>query len=151
MKNAQTWNCDINKSENLFLKSVYSTKSITPVYNNEWRISETNKLVIPWLTRGPPLLPSCQSFWLQIQRPGFDSQRYQIFWELVGLERVPLSVACTIEELFGRKSSCSGLENREHGFRNPSRWPRDTLYLQKVVTNFADKRRSFDRYSSLAG
>jgi hypothetical protein len=42
---------------------------------------------------------------LQIQRPGFDSQRYQIFWEVVGLERGPLSLVSAIEELLERKSS----------------------------------------------
>jgi hypothetical protein len=36
----------------------------------------------------PPLWSSGQSSWLQIQRSGFDSRRYQIFWEVVGLERV---------------------------------------------------------------
>jgi hypothetical protein len=35
---------------------------------------------------------SGQSSWLQIQRSGFDSQRYQIFWEVVGLEQGPLSL-----------------------------------------------------------
>jgi hypothetical protein len=35
------------------------------------------------------LLPSGQSSWLQIQRPGFDSRRYQIFGEVEGLERGP--------------------------------------------------------------
>jgi hypothetical protein len=30
------------------------------------------------------------------------------------------------------------------------RWPLDTLYLLKVRTNFADKRRSLGQYSSLA-
>jgi hypothetical protein len=44
--------------------------------------------------------------------PGFDSQRYQIFWELVGLKRGPLSLVRTTEELLERKSSGSGLENR---------------------------------------
>jgi hypothetical protein len=33
----------------------------------------------------------------------------------VGLERGPLSLVSTTEELLGRKSSSSGLENREHG------------------------------------
>jgi hypothetical protein len=28
----------------------------------------------------PPLWSSGQSSWLQIQRPGFDSRHYQIFW-----------------------------------------------------------------------
>jgi hypothetical protein len=33
----------------------------------------------------------------------------------------------------GRKSSGSGVENREYGRRDPSRWPRDTLYPQKLA------------------
>jgi hypothetical protein len=45
--------------------------------------------------------------------PGFDSRRFQIFWETVGLERGPLSLVRTTEELLGRKSSGSGLENRD--------------------------------------
>jgi hypothetical protein len=35
--------------------------------------------------------------------PGFDSRRYQIFWEIVGLERGPLSLMSTTEELPERK------------------------------------------------
>jgi hypothetical protein len=31
--------------------------------------------------------------------PGFDSRRYQVFWEVVGLERGPLSLVRIIEEL----------------------------------------------------
>jgi hypothetical protein len=44
----------------------------------------------------------------------------------VGLERGPLSLVSTIEELLGRKSSGSGLEDREYGRRDPSRLPRGT-------------------------
>jgi hypothetical protein len=47
-----------------------------------------------------PLWSSGQSSWLQIQRSGFDSQRYHIFWEVVGLERGSLSLVSTTEELF---------------------------------------------------
>jgi hypothetical protein len=45
--------------------------------------------------------------------PGFDSRRFQIFWEAAGLERGPLSLVRTTEEPLGRKSSGSGLENRD--------------------------------------
>jgi hypothetical protein len=44
--------------------------------------------------------------------PGFDSPRYQIFWEVVGLERGPLSLVRITEELLEWKSSGSGPENR---------------------------------------
>jgi hypothetical protein len=64
----------------------------------------------------------------------------------VGLERSPLSLVSTIEELLERKSSDSGLE---YGRRDPLHWPRGTLYPQKVGTNFTDKRRPLCRYSSL--
>jgi hypothetical protein len=64
---------------------------------------------------------SGQSSWLQIQRSGMDSRHYQIFWEVVGLERGPLSLASTTEELLGRKSSGFCLENREYGRRDPPR------------------------------
>jgi hypothetical protein len=50
---------------------------------------------------------SGQSSWLQIQRSGFDSRCYQIFRGVVGLERVPLSLMSTTEELLGRESSGS--------------------------------------------
>jgi hypothetical protein len=68
----------------------------------------------------PPLRSSDQSLWPQIQRPGFDSRRYQIFREVVGLERGPLRLVSTIEELLERKSSGFGLESREFGRRDPS-------------------------------
>jgi hypothetical protein len=50
-----------------------------------------------------PLCPTGQSSWLQIQMSEFDSRRYQIFWEVVGLERGPLSLVSTTEELLDRK------------------------------------------------
>jgi hypothetical protein len=81
---------------------------------------------------GPPLWSSGQSSWLQIQS-GFDSRRYQIFWEVVCLEQGPLSLVSTIEELLGRKSSVSGLESREYGRWDPSSWPLGTLYPQKLA------------------
>jgi hypothetical protein len=66
----------------------------------------------------------------------------------VGLERGPLSLVSTIEELLGRKSSGSGLLSRKYGRRDAS-IPRDTFYTHKVVTNFAGKRLSLGRYRSI--
>jgi hypothetical protein len=45
---------------------------------------------------------------LVVRGPGFDSKRYQIFWEIVGLERGPLSLVRIIEELLEWKSRGSG-------------------------------------------
>jgi hypothetical protein len=39
----------------------------------------------------------------------------------VGLERGPLSLVSTTEELLGRKSSGSGLESRDYGRRDSIR------------------------------
>jgi hypothetical protein len=80
----------------------------------------------------PPLWSSGQSSWLQIQRsrvrfPALQKKK------VVGLERGPLSLVSTTEELLGRKSSGSCLENRKYGRRDPSHWPRDTLYPQKLA------------------
>jgi hypothetical protein len=41
--------------------------------------------------------------------------------KLWGLDRGPLSLVSTTEELLKRKISGSGLENREYGRRDPSR------------------------------
>jgi hypothetical protein len=68
----------------------------------------------------PPLWSSGQSSWLQIQRASFDSLRYQIFWEVVGQERCPLSLVSTIEELLERKSSGCGRENGDYGVKGSS-------------------------------
>jgi hypothetical protein len=48
-----------------------------------------------------PLWSSDQSSWLQIRRPGFDSRHYQK--KEVSLERGPLSLMSTTEELLDRK------------------------------------------------
>jgi hypothetical protein len=63
----------------------------------------------------------------------------------VGLERGPLSLVSTTEELLDSKSSGSDLENREYGYRDPSRRPRGTLYPQKLALTY-----SVGRYSALA-
>jgi hypothetical protein len=50
----------------------------------------------------PPLWSSGQSSWLHIRRPGFESLHYQKK-KVVGLERGPLSLVGTTEELLDRK------------------------------------------------
>jgi hypothetical protein len=51
----------------------------------------------------------------------------------VGLERGPLSLVSTIEEVLGRICSGSGLESPEYGRRDPSRRPCGTLYPEKLA------------------
>jgi hypothetical protein len=51
----------------------------------------------------------------------------------MGLERGPLSLMSTTEELLGRNSSGSGLENREYGRGDLLYWPLHTLYPQKLA------------------
>jgi hypothetical protein len=50
---------------------------------------------------------------LMVRGSGFDSQPYQIFWEVGGLERGPLSLVRTTEELLEWKISGSGLETQD--------------------------------------
>ena len=45
--------------------------------------------------------------------PGFDSRRYQIFWVVVGLERGPLSLVRSIEELLEYKVAAPVQKTRD--------------------------------------
>jgi hypothetical protein len=55
---------------------------------------------------------------LVVRVPDYRTEMYCV---VVGLERGPLSLVSTIEELLGRKSRGSGLESREYCSRDPSR------------------------------
>jgi hypothetical protein len=63
-------------------------------------IGYSNRLLADLMSVRPPLWSIDQSSWLEIQMPGFDSRHYQIFSEVVGPERGPLSLVSTNEELF---------------------------------------------------
>jgi hypothetical protein len=67
--------------------------------------------------------------------PGFDYRRYQIFWEVVGLERGPFSLVRIIEELLEWKSSGSGSRKPKLRPWGSLRWPRPTLYQLKLALN----------------
>jgi hypothetical protein len=75
---------------------------------------------------------------------GFDSRRYQIFWEVLDLERGPLSLVAKIEELLERKVAAPvyKAENTTAGIRHADHV---ALSTAKFGTNFSDKRRSLGR------
>jgi hypothetical protein len=102
---------------------------------SSWKIAFQKHPLLIWkmsVIVRPPLWSNGQSFWLQIQRSGFDSRLYHIF-QVVGLERGPLSPVSATEELLGRKRSGCGLEIREYGRRDQSRWPHGNLYPHKLA------------------
>jgi hypothetical protein len=63
----------------------------------------------------------------------------------VDLERGPLSLVSTIQELLEIKSSGFGLENRDYGLGILRADHVPPFYQQIVGTNFADMRRSLGR------
>jgi hypothetical protein len=81
---------------------------------------------------------------------GFDSRRYQMLLKVLGLERGPLSLVTTTEELLELKSSGSGSRKNEINGRGNRCADHVTSSVCKVGTNFADKLRSLSRYSLLA-
>jgi hypothetical protein len=82
-----------------------------------YKCSPPHQRVTGLVNNWPPLWSSGQSSWLQIQRSWFGSRRYQILWEVVGLERGPLNLVSTTGQLLEWKNSGSGLESREYDRR----------------------------------
>jgi hypothetical protein len=124
----------------LFLKIICQHYSDSQ--NMTWHLR--NEVPSGW----PPLWSGGEIFWLQIQRSWV---RFLALPDCVSsscLERGPLSLMSTIEELLERKSSGSGIRTWEYGRRDPPRWPHDTLSA-KVGSNFADKCQSLIQCSLL--
>jgi hypothetical protein len=95
--------------------------------------------------QGPPLCSSGQNSCVQIQR---SRVRFPVLPDCLrsnGLERGPLGLLSITEELLGRNSRGSDMENREYGRGDPLSWPRDTLCPQKLALTSP-----LGRYSSLA-
>jgi hypothetical protein len=65
--------------------------------------------------------------------PGFDSRRFQIVWEAACLELGPLSLVRTTEEILEEKVADPVTKTEINDRGNPLRWPRKTLYPQKLV------------------
>jgi hypothetical protein len=73
-------------------------------------------------------VPGCRS-----RGPGFDVWPYQIFWEVVGLERGPLSLMRIIEELLEWKVAVPVYKTEINDRGDSLRWPRDTLSPLKLA------------------
>jgi hypothetical protein len=78
-----------------------------------------------------PLYPNVHTRFLIIT--DFRLSRWFIIGSVPGSLRRPLGLVSTIEELLGTKSSGSDLERLEYVCRDPLRWPRGTLYPQKLA------------------
>jgi hypothetical protein len=90
-------------TQRLVPKLTFYTQPVWNIVSKHVLCDFSFALVLVW----PPLWSSGY----RSRGPGFDSRRYQIFWEVVGMERGAFSLVRIIEELLEWKSSGSGLEN----------------------------------------
>jgi hypothetical protein len=94
--------------------------------NTKWNM--TNLLTGKDIYR-PSLWSSGQSSWLQIQRSGRFPALPDSGSGTGSTQPREYNWGATWKK---KKSSSSGLKSREYGGRDPSRWPRGTLYPQKL-------------------
>jgi hypothetical protein len=108
------------------LHSVYEGRAVKSIVRQEKppppkpQCQETvsaERFLPPNVVSRLPLWSSGQSSWLQIHRSGFDYRHYQIFLISRGSGTGSTQPLSTIEELLGRKSSGSGIENRDYSRR----------------------------------
>jgi hypothetical protein len=75
--------------------------------------------------------------------PGFDTRRYQIFWEVVGLERGPLSLVRINEELLERTVAATVYKTEIKSRGDSLRWPHNLYPLKLALTSPISGGRSF--------
>jgi hypothetical protein len=131
--------CDF-KTPTFFTRSAHRWW-LNPLQSPFTVINISNSFKTDLLCRRRLLFSSGQCSWLQIQRSWFNSRCYQIFRKVVGLERCPLSIVTTIEELLGRTNSVSGLET-ENTALGMLCWPCNIPYPQKLALTSPTSGRS---------
>jgi hypothetical protein len=94
-----------------------------------------------WLTLFVPCATSRPLLWSSGRRSGFDSRRYQIFWEVVGVCNGVHSASCV--QLRGYLAPVYKAEDTAVGIRHSD--TRDTVYPQKLALTSFGKRRSLGR------
>jgi hypothetical protein len=100
-----------------FIYVMYVQESTPPLWSggqNSWLL-RGDVLFFLWITNWiyicyveesrQPMWSPGQSSWQQIRSSGFHFGRYQIFWDGVCLQRGPLNLVSTKEELLGRNKA----------------------------------------------
>jgi hypothetical protein len=92
-------------------KSVHDMRTLIAVNFSAWNREAANQMSYNLFVVCITCLDFCSVCGLVVRvpsyrsrGPGFDSRRYQIFWEVVSLERGPLSLVRIIEELGSTQS-----------------------------------------------
>jgi hypothetical protein len=131
---------EVTGGERKWHNELYNLSPPTIIIMTRWRTLillehavSTGEIRKAYRTRWPPLWSSDQSSWLQIQTPWPDSRRYQIFWQVVGFGRGPLTIVFKFEELLYIKKKRLRSRKPRIGSTDPSCWPRNTFYLQKLA------------------
>jgi hypothetical protein len=112
----------------LRMREPFPAPTLSKIKENYFQFSP-RIFMIPVYTNRPPLWSSDQSSWLQIQR---SEVRFPALPDILRSSGSG-TVSTQPRELLGGNSSGFGLENREHGRGDLLRWPRDTLYPQKLA------------------
>jgi hypothetical protein len=94
------WTTQNNNAEHFFVVTIMRTQIWLVQHLSPWLYLHVMKFIF-----------GCTV----VRGPGFDSRRFQVFREVAGLERDPLSLMRTTEGLLGRNRSGSGQETNDWG------------------------------------